>query len=43
MRTVSESSKDVPVAAEKDVIVVGGGPGGWPAAVAAAEPGRTCS
>lgn len=39
MRTITESRREVPVAVEKDVIVVGGGPGGWPAAVAAARAG----
>jgi hypothetical protein len=39
MKTIAEISKQVPVLAEADVIVVGGGPGGIGAALAAARNG----
>jgi hypothetical protein len=39
MRTLREPSRQTPVVAEVDVLVVGGGPGGWAAAVAAGRLG----
>src|SRR5262252_6313947 len=39
MRTVREAARDVPVIAETDVLVVGSGPGGLGAALAAARAG----
>ncbi len=39
MRTVTESAREVPVIAEVDVLVVGSGPGGLSAALAAARAG----
>lgn len=39
MKTIKEAAKEVPVAYEADVIVVGGGPGGIGAALAAARNG----
>src|SRR5690348_6096892 len=39
MKTVHEPARDVPVVAEADVVVVGGGPAGIAAAVAAARNG----
>jgi hypothetical protein len=37
--TVTEAAREIPVHAEADVLVVGGGPAGWAAAVAAARRG----
>ena len=39
MKTVSEAAREVPVIAEADVVVVGSGPGGLAAALAAARAG----
>jgi hypothetical protein len=39
MRTIYEPSRRIPVSSEVDVLVVGGGPGGFIAAVAAAKQG----
>jgi len=41
MRTVSEPARDTPVVAEAEVVVCGGGPGGFPAAIAAARHGAS--
>ena len=38
-RTITEKSREIPVVAEPDVLVCGGGPGGYVAAVAAARNG----
>lgn len=39
MKTICEPAKEIPIVAERDVIVVGGGPGGVMAALAAARTG----
>ena len=39
MKTVTEAAREVPVIAEADVVVVGSGPGGLAAALAAARAG----
>jgi hypothetical protein len=39
MRTIREPARDVPIAREADVVVVGGGPAGFVAATAAARQG----
>ena len=39
MKTIREPARDIPVVAETDVLVVGGGTAGLPAAVAAGRTG----
>ncbi len=41
MQTITESPRQVPVIADVDVCVIGGGPGGLPAAIAAARQGAS--
>jgi ribulose 1,5-bisphosphate synthetase/thiazole synthase len=39
MKTLTEPQREIPIVADVDVVVAGGGPGGFPAAVAAAREG----
>ena len=37
-KTIHEPAREIPIVAEADVVVCGGGPGGVPAAIAATPP-----
>ncbi len=40
-QTITEPKREIPVIAEADVVIAGGGPGGFPAAIAAARHGAS--